>query len=933
MIRSKWTARSRALVLAFLFVSALTQAARAQSVVTNATLEGRVVDSTGAPIPGAMVAVTHIERSQRSQAVTDARGAYRFPFLPVGTYRFEVELSGFTSVVRQLELSLGDAISLPITLHVAGVAETVAVTAAAAGVDVVRSAVAERVTPTEISDLPLNGRNYLDLALLSPGVTKTNIRNTERFAETSAVPGTGLSVLGQRNIGNTFVIDGVSGNDDAADLAGTYLSQEVVREFQVITNGASAEFGRSSAGAFNIVTQSGANRTSGSAYGFFRDERFDARNPFAVSRDPLSQQQFGATLGGPIARDKTFYFTNFEQTNNERTGYITIGDANVAAVNQVLDAVGYRAPRIGTGAFATGYDTSNVFGRLDHQISSGHLVMARYSLYRVSSENARSVGGLNDISRGTILENKDQSAAISNVWTSASGLVNEIRGQFWRSHLDAAGNDLIGPAITINGVASLGASTSSPTVRDLDVYQVNDTLTMQHGKHLTKAGVDVLFNRLDIGFPGALPGSYTFSSLANFRAGIYTQFQQAFGEINQHQDNPNVSLFVQDEWRVADAVTVSAGLRYDMQGIEDPVETDWNNVSPRVGFAWAPGDRRTVVRGSFGHFFDRIPLRAVSNALQRDGSKYRVAVLAFGQAGAPVFPQVLSAFPTGVLPAITTIDADIENAESWQGSVQLERDLGHGIQVTAAYQGLRGSKIIMSRNVNVPTLTAAQATAQGIANLGRPNPNFGNISRYGSLGESQFDGMTVSARAPLANWGNARASYTFGRSFDDAGNAFFSSPQDNSNIHDDWGPSDNDQRHRLVLSGAIDPPETLSWRVLRGLQIAWTFTYGSPQPFNVVTGGDRNNDTNVNDRPVGVGRNSGVGFDYTSLDLRAGYRFRLGGHLIAEAAVDAFNVLNRTNLLFPNNTFGTGATPLATFGRATAAADPRQIQFGVRVKF
>ena len=147
-------------------------------------------------------------------------------------------------------------------------------------VDIARQEVAERVSPTEISALPLNGRNYLDLALLAPGVNRTNIRNTERFAETSAVPGTGLSVLGQRNIGNTFVVDGVSGNDDAADLAGTYLSQEVIREFQVITNGASAEFGRSTSGAFNIVTQSGANRTNGSAYGFFRDDRFDARNAF-----------------------------------------------------------------------------------------------------------------------------------------------------------------------------------------------------------------------------------------------------------------------------------------------------------------------------------------------------------------------------------------------------------------------------------------------------------------------------------------------------------------------------------------------------------------------------------------------------------------------------------------------------------------------------
>jgi hypothetical protein len=929
------TRRCRVLVSSFVLVGLIVgmpSIARAQAVATSAALAGRVLDSSGAPVPGAAVVATHLARSQSRQAVSDDRGDYRFPFLEVGVYRVDVKVDGFAPVSKQIELAVGTAIDLPIVLSVAGVTESVSVTGAMTSVDIARQEVAERVSPTEISTLPLNGRNYLDLALLVPGVNRTNIRNTERFAETSAVPGTGLSVLGQRNIGNTFVVDGVSGNDDAADLAGTYLSQEVIREFQVITNGASAEFGRSTSGAFNIVTQSGANRLNGSAYGFFRDEHFDARNAFATSRDPLSQQQFGASLGGPIRRDRTFYFLNAEQTLNERTGYVSIADANVVAVNQALDGVGYRAPRISTGAFTTGYDTTNLFGRVDAQLSAGHLVTGRYSLYDISSKNARSVGGLNDSSRGTSLDNRDQSVAFASVVTTPSGVVNEIRGQFWRSQLDAPGNDLIGPAVSISGVANFGASTSSPVVRDLDVYQVNDTLTIQQGAHLLKGGVDLLYNRLFIGFPGALPGTYSFSTLANFRQGIYTQFQQAFGEEGQEQDNPNLALFVQDEWRAADSLTISLGLRYDVQGIEDPVQTDWNNVSPRLGVAWAPGSRRTVVRGAFGHFYDRIPLRAVSNALQRDGSKYRVAVLSFGQAGAPVFPNVLPSFPPGIVTATTTIDPDIENAQSWQGSVQVERELARGASVTVAYQGLRASKIIMSRNVNVPTLTATQAAALGIPNLGRPDPNFANISRYGSLGRSQYDGLTASGRVPLTIWGHARVSYTFSKSLDDAGNAFFSSPQDNFDVHADWGLSDNDQRHRLVLSGAIEGPVGSRVVVLRGFQLAWLYTYGSPQPFNIVTGSDRNNDTNVNDRPVGVGRNTGVGFDYHSLDLRLGYRFRMAG-LSAEASLDAFNLLNRTNLLFPNNTFGQGLTPLPTFAMATAAADPRQLQVGVRLRF
>lgn len=918
-------ARASACVIALVLAGSYLSPLRAQSVVTSASLTGRIVDASGAPMSGVAVTVTHVDRSQTWTSVSDARGAFRFPFLPLGAFRIEVAHAGFTAVSRQVTLAVGDVIDVPIALAVEGVTEQVAVTAEAARVDLVRSHVAERVTPREITDLPLNGRNYLDLALLAPGVNRTNTRNTERFAETSAVPGTGLSVAGQRNIGNTFVVDGLSANDDAADLAGTYYSQEVIREFQVITNGSSAEFGRSASGAFNIVTQSGANRRYGSAYGFFRDERFDARNPFAASRDPLSQQQFGASIGGALRPDRTFYFVNVEQTRNARTGYVTMADANVQAINETLDQVGYRGPRLSTGPFSTGYDTVNLFGRLDHQVSSSHMLVARYSFYDIGSDNARSVGALSDVSRGTSLDNRDQSASVSSILTRPSGLLNELRAQVTRSRLAAPGNDLVGPAVTISGVANFGASTSSPTGRDLDVFQVNDTITVQRGAHLFKSGADLIVNSLDIQFPGALPGTYTFSSLANFRSGVYAQFQQAFGEPRQTQRNPNLALFVQDEWRAGGNLTVNLGLRYDAQGIDDPISTDWNNLSPRVGFAWAPGSRRTVVRGAFGIYYDRIPLRAVSNALQRDGAKYRVAVLSLGQAGAPVFPRVLDTFPDGVVTAITTMDPEIESGESRQASVQLERDLGFGTAVSVSYQSLRGSKIIMSRNLNVPTLSAAQAAALAVPNLGRPDPRFANIGQFGSLGRSQYDGVTLSARTQLRTWGQTRLSYSYGKAMDDAGNAFFSSPQDNFDIHADWGLSDNDQRHRFVWSGSAEAPV--------GVQLAWLFSYGSPQPFNIQTGGDRNNDTNVNDRPAGVARNTGVGFASTSLDLRLGYRFRLRERASVEASVDAFNVLNRTNLLFPNNIIGTGATPLPTFGVATAAADPRQIQFGVRVRF
>jgi hypothetical protein len=223
-----------------------------------------------------------------------------------------------------------------------------------------------------------------------------------------------------------------------------------------------------------------------------------------------------------------------------------------------------------------------------------------------------------------------------------------------------------------------------------------------------------------------------------------------------------------------------------------------------------------------------------------------------------------------------------------------------------------------------------------VPNLGRPDPNFGNISRYESSGDSYYNGLVVSYNERMSRWANMRVSYTLSKTIDDAGNFFFSSPQNNFDLRDDRGLSDNDQRHRLVVSGTLESPWTAAEgirRALNGFQLSYIFTYASRLPFNIVTGNDRNFDTNFNDRPVGVGRNTGRGFDFSSLDLRLSRKFRFTERVALEAIAEGFNLLNRANLQLPNNTFGTGTTPLPSFGLATAASDPRQFQFGLRLDF
>jgi len=906
----------------------------AQQNISAATVYGVVEDSNKSAVGGAMISAKNLETNQTKTVVSDDQGRFRFAYLPVGNYEIKAAQNGFETFSQNLTTTIGQVLEIKLVLKVKTVAAEVEVSDDAPVVETSRTQITETILPSDVENLPLNGRNYVDLALLIPAVSRTNTGNVQRFAETSAVPGTGISVAGQRNLANSFIVDGSSANDDAVELAGTYYSQEVIREFQVVTNGAVAEFGRASGGFINIITQSGTNKASGKVYGFLRSSRLDARNPLAPTKDPLTQTQYGGSFGAPIVKNRTFFFGNFEQTRRNDSNVITIAPANVAAINARLAAVGYRGRSIETGLVSGGYDTTNVFARFDHQINAKNSFAATYNFYDINAINARTVGGLNAVSRGTNLDNKDHTLNLQNITILGSRSLNELRFQYRNSRLSAPAIDQIGPAVNISGVASFGTATSSPTKRDIDLYQLNDSFSTSVINHSLKFGAEFLYNDLNIEFPGAVQGVYTFTNLANFLSGNYSQFQQAFGAPSQAQKNPNFGIFAQDEWKILKNLTLNFGLRYDLQFLPDPIETDRDNIAPRFGFAFSLNEK-TVVRGGFGLFYDRIPTRATSNALQRDGSKYIVAILSRTSAGAPVFPNVLASQPTILTtkPSVTRIDPNIENSYSQQANLQIERELPWDSSVSLGYLYLRGLNIILSRNVNVPRCTSAVDPV----NLCRPDANFGNISRYEGSGDSYYNGMVFSFNKRQKDWASLRVSYTLSKAIDNTGNFFFSTPQDNANLRGDRGLSDNDQRHRLTLSGTFNTPQTIenefTRKVFGGFQVSYIFTYASRLPFNVLAGSDLNGDSNNNDRALGLGRNTGRGFDFASFDLRLSRTFRLTERLNLELLAEGFNIFNRANFSVPNNTFGTGTTPLAAFGRPTAAFDPRQIQFGFRLNF
>ena len=925
----------------------LAMPASAQEAINYASVGGRVTDQQGGVLPGADVTVRQVDTNVTATATTDQDGRFRFPFLKVGPYEITVREQGFADATRTLTLGVGSAFELPIVLMLGGIDASVTVSAETAALETARTQIAGTVEQAEVRSVPLNGRNFLDLALLVPGVSPTNTSSTQLFAETSAVPGQGISVSAQRNLSNNFIVDGLSANDDAAGVAGIPYGVDAVDQFQVVTSGGQAELGRALGGYVSVVTRSGTNTFHGSVYGYFRDTALNARNALSGTKLPLNQKQYGASAGGPVRRDRTFYFANVEQRRLHQTGLVTIAPDSVAAINARLAQVGYRGAPVATGIYPNPVESTNALGKFDHQVNTSDQVGLRYALYHVTSDNSRGVGALNAPSASAGLDNVDHSIAASNTLVLSARTVNETRAQFAYGDLGAPPSDPIGPAVNIAGVASFGTLSGSPTRRINRMYQFVDNLAHQAGQHALKAGVDLLVNSDAITYPRSSRGMYTFSSLANFLAGTYNNagFTQTFGVSRVAQRNPNLGLYAQDEWKVGSRLTVNAGIRYDLQWLET-IETDINNISPRLGIAWTPSaSRRTIVRGSVGLFYDRVPLRALANALLSAGNTTdlnqlrQIGVsLSPAQAAAPLFPNVLgAAVPSVTLVNLTTMDRRLQNAYSRQASVEVERQLGDRAVFSVGYQYVRGLNLIMSINQNVPACVAA-----GTNNGCRPIADYANNNQYSSRGDSDYHGLQVSFIQRPAAWGNYRVSYTLSKSMNDVGENFFSGPIDPFDLSKDRGRSDDDQRHRLVVTGALrsstEAAATAWERLSHNLQLSGMLQSYSALPFNITSGLTTIQGTAA--RPVVNGafihRNAGIGSDFFTLNVRAGRTFRVNERAGVEAFVEVFNVTNRRNDLTRNTNFGTGAypsSPSPPFGQVTAVGDPRTAQVALRLTF
>ncbi len=958
----------------------------AQETINNASLAGRVTDATGAVVRAATVTARATATGVVSTTTTDAAGRFRYPYLKVGEYQLVIHQPGFADASRSVTLTIGAAFDLPVTLSVGSAADVLTVDAQPPVLEAGRSEIAKTISETEVTELPFNGRNFLDLALLVPGVSPTNTAANQLFAETSAVPGQGLSVGSQHNFSNSFIVDGLSANDDAAGLVQTDFGLDVVQEMQVVTNGGQAEFGRALAGYFNYVSKSGGNKLHGDVYSYLRDKNLNASNAYSGRLLPYTQTQSGVSAGGPVVKDRTFYFGNFEYRQLNQTNFLTVTAANAAAIDTVLTADKYPGQLLTISPtnitiYPNPVRYENFFFKVDHKLSEKDQLTARYSLYHVTSINSRNAGGLTYTSGGANLNDLDQTVAVSNIYTINAKTVNETRGQFTNSNLLAPVVDQVGPAVSITNVASFGTASGSPTGRYDRLYEVADNLSRQIGPHAVRVGADFLFNDLTITFPKANHGSYSFgtckvggvsqTALQCFQQGIYTSYSQTFGNFVVPQTNPNFGIYAQDEWKVNPRLTLNAGVRYDLQWLK-AITLDTRNVSPRIGFAYAPfKSQSTIVRGSFGLFYDRVPLRALSNALESDGNGTAITAntlgslaLNYGQANAPVFPNIVTGYTALTLPAtlrlsLSTMDPNMKNARAIQTSLEIDQQITKTSNLAVAYQHIRGEDIIISINKNVPTCTSATDPID----LCRPNQAIGNNSQYYPGADSYFDALTVSYNLRPVRYGSFRLSYTWSKAIDDVSYAFFSGPVNNYDPGEDRSISDDNQKHRVVVDGtlhsSLKPGSTFAEKVTHGWELGGTLTYYSGFPFNVTNGVTDIQTTS--ERPclvvaslctsalpgTMISRNAGLGFPSFTINTRLSRTFNLGERFKLQGFAQAFNLVNTRNDLFPSGSLGStcsypSLTPTpgnttcvvpSTFGQPTNSADPRSIEFAGKLIF
>ena len=999
----------------------------------SGTIQGTVTDKSGAVVSGAQVVAKSKATDTTRTATSNDTGYYRFELLPVGVYTVTVSKAGFASVSETIEILIGQMTTVNAELKPGATSEIIEVTGEAPLVDQLKTSVSQNITPSEVEELPLLGRDVANLAYLAPGVKATDSYDPtkNRYAI--------LSVNGQSGRNVNVTINGVDNKDNTVGGPVMQLPLEAVQEFVISTQRFSAANGRSEGAAINLITKAGSNKYHGSAFGFFREQQFNAANVFeqkSGQKGPYSRQFFGGSVGGPIVKDKLFGFFAFER-QREQTSISE--DPTALAELQIAKTAGLAA--VPSAIIPRPFYENRYNGRLDYRFNDHETAYVSYTSQANNSLNDQS-SQTGDLTEGNFTKNHLQAANFTLNSVLSNTLVNSFLAgyQYWNNLIDST---LKVPLVTFPGGSSFGTNGNVPQQSYQRKFQFRDDITKTLGRHTFGAGIDYIYNpRLGGFFESNSTLEVDFkadpSVIAANTGGLYPQGFATPGAVigmaasagNPYFDMPGgtkqLGLYFQDDWRVTKRLTLNLGVRWDkdfnlvgasaiaksrtyleLLAIGSPfavlAHDDNKDFSPRVGFAYdLTGQAKHILRGGYGlyygNIFQNIPLFMIQHANPTiyqglfsltsptdvvPGTGIRLGNWRYGVDPNPTIPPPLTSLVDGATGRL--MDPKYRNPVSQQFNFgyQWAATKNSVVEIEYVHElGLHENKTV-NINPHIPVLGVDGSGNPIIASDARPLaaafaaagvPVLGRVMDEQSVNRSRYDGLNFSYRQRMTKYFSLNANYTLSRAMGwgiesggaDGFSSFRNYPHDPLNIWDprDFGPTDNDERHHISLSGIVKMP----W----GFQVSPILSYGSARPIDLRSGFDVLDRGSGYSRPVIVpnsdptnytafddttatngaaaalacikaGQCHQVGYDtlrgnaFFQMDMRVAKNIRLREGWNLQLIFQAFDLTNKTNYgsnFHNTNTSGAFLTPEG-FINPSSSFTPRAFigEFGARFTF
>jgi len=983
------------------------------SAQATATLTGTLTDETGAVISGATVSIRYTSTGVERHASSNDAGRYQLTALDVGEYRMEVRAAGFKPHIdERFALEVGRTAVRDVVLSLGEVTEAVTVTTGTVLTGRATFSLGSLIDSRTIQDTPLNGSRFIDLGLLAPG-SVTAPQNGFLSAPNRGLGSFAMNTAGHREDTVNFLINGINFNDQVNNFLVLQPTLGAIREFRIDTFTPSAEYGRSSGAIVNVVTQSGTNQVHGSLFERFRDDSLDAANYFtppSVDAAPFRRHQFGADAGGPIVRNRTFFFVAYEGLRQEQgldVNSVVLSDAQRAGVQDpVIRQLVPLIPRAntvdsgGTSRFIGFASAPVVVDQatidLRHALPGDASVQGFYVVQKDSRPEPlqfrNTVPGFGDVR-----DDRRQILTLAHTRPIGSSSANEARFGFNRFDFDSTLGAPLDPAsfgvrtgrdgpvglpqINVDGAFNIGGPSTFPQGRRDTTLVASDTFNYLRGDHAWRFGGE--FRRFLNDNYQFDPGTFNFPTLAAFLEGTGNSFSILGGDRSSHIAQNAVGGFVQDAYRWRPNLTFELGLRYEWNVspterddrfvrfdqstaslVRVGVDTDGpvyqqnnRNFEPRVGFAWATDDSRSLLRGGYSVTVQQPTTNVVLNLTANP--PFGIPLTVTGPVR--LDNAIQAARSAGLAPL--SVQGDYRNASMRAWNLTFQRELPARLSATVSYVGSRGRHLPIALNVNQPVNGVRPFTALSSTSPILPGAPLGNIIEVASTARSTYDALWLTVTRRLANGLSVDGSYTLSSS--DDFNSLSSPPtrvivQNSHDPSESLGPSDFDARHRFVVRATYQLP----WRGnawVDGWQLSAVIQAQSGNPLNIVTTnstvtgitGTLRPDLTGDIRIIGtpeqwfdtsaftavnrlgnLPRNAVVGPRFDNIDVSIAKSLTLGFGRV-DLRADVFNLLNHPNFGQPGAVVGS-----PSFGRITSTRFPsgdvgssRQIQLGASWRF